>query len=456
MRGAWSVVLALVAALAWADIDNLQFLGHNDVNRNHEMDAEFVGDRVFIACGAGQGVECYDVSDPTNPARTWLSNGPACWRTQSFGDTMLFAFCRRDGVVLFDISSTGDPVRLGQYNPPGNREALEGGVLLANKLYCAAHQNGVYEIDVTNPTQPAKTGALSLAPSAAAWNVVARDSFLLVANGRFGLAVVGLEGGLHLAGVLELPGLANDIVLDGEVAAVALGADGLATVDVSDPRAPRLLDIEPTRGSAWGTGISGHVVAVGSWRVLEVFDISDPDSVVRVAWDNSSVWAHGADIRDDSLVAIADWRGMSVYRLGPDPGPDIDVEPELVDFGPVATSLETTVVVRNTGQAALTVTSTNRPSGISTEPASFSVLPGDSQLVRATASGSNQVSGNVVFNCNDPDESSRSLEVYKNNADFPQHGSIAPDFYLRGTDTRWHRLSEYRGKVVYLDFGASW
>ncbi|MBM3315060.1 hypothetical protein FJY71_04360, partial [candidate division WOR-3 bacterium] len=316
-------VLLLVLTLALADVDNLRFLGHNGVNRNHLMDAEIVGNRAFVAVGAAQGVECYDVSNPVNPQRTWLSNGPDCWRLRAYGDTWLFAFCRREGVVLFDISGIGDPVRLGQYDPLGNREALEGGALVGSMLYVAAHQNGIYAIDFSNPASPQKVGALSLNPSQA-WNVEALDSFLLVANGRHGLAVVGLEGGMHVTRRLELAGCASDIVLDGEIAVLSLGAAGLATVRVWNPFNPILFDTIATDGCAWGIGNSGSLVICGSWRVLEAFDVSDPLYIRRVGWDNTYTWAHGADVRDDSLVAVADWRGMSCYRLGPDSGPDID------------------------------------------------------------------------------------------------------------------------------------
>jgi hypothetical protein len=288
--------LLLVLGLARADVDNLRFLGHNEVNRNHEMDAEIVGNRAFIACGFNQGVECYDISDPASPQRTWLSNGPNCWRLRAYGDTWLFAFCRREGVVLYDISDPDTAVMLGQYDPPGNREALEGGALVGSMLYAAAHQNGIYAIDFSNPASPQKVGALSLEPSQA-WNVEARDSFLLIANGRHGLAAVGLEGGMHVTSRLELPGCANDIVLDGEIAVMSLGADGLATVRVMNPYNPILYDTIATGGCAWGIGSTGHLVMCGSWRVMEAFDVSDPLSIQRVGWDNTYTWAHGVDIR---------------------------------------------------------------------------------------------------------------------------------------------------------------
>jgi hypothetical protein len=449
------VVLALVlpAAPARADVDNLRLVGHNEVNRNHLMDVEIVGDRAFVCCGLGAGLEQYDISDPANPQRTW-TGGPDCWRARAYGDTVLFMFCRLDGAVRVGI--TGTPANRGQYNPPGNREALEGGALVGDTLYAAAHQNGIYLLDCSAPNALAKVGSISLAPTAAAWNVEARDSFLFVANGRHGLAVIGLAGTPRRIADLELPGLANDIVLDGDVAVFSLGASGLATVDVSDPHAPVLLDTIGTDGCCWGLGIEGSLVACGSWRVLELFDVSDPGHILRAGWDNSRTWAHGADIRGDSLVVIADWRGMSCYRVGADPGADIDVEPEGLDFGAVASAVETTVVVRNTGAATLSVTSVGVPAGITVNPASFSVPAGESLEIFVTASGPGQVNSQLTFNCNDPFYPQYQVEVQKNNTAFPQYGSTAPGFTLTGSDGLTHSLSDELGKVVYIQFGASW
>jgi hypothetical protein len=261
---------------------------------------------------------------------------------------------------------------------------------------------------------------------------------------------------MHVTARLELPGTANDVVLDDDVAVLALGVAGLATIDISDPHNPAVLDTIGTDGCVWGIGNTGHLVVSGSWRVMELFDVSNPSSITRVGWDNTSVWAHGADIRDDSLIAVADWQGMSCYRVGSDPGADIDVMPEILDFGDVSGQRDTSIVVRNTGAGVLSVTSVSVPPGITVDPNVFSVPAGDSQLVTVTATGSGTVRALMTLNCNDPDESARTVEVYKSNTDFPQYGSVAPDFNMFGTDEQWHVLSAERGKVVYLDFGASW
>jgi hypothetical protein len=448
------LVLFCIHSISFADIDNLTFLGHNEQNPYHVMDVEVVGNRAYIANGLGSGLEVYDISNPTNPQRVYTS-GPPAWRCWAAGDSLLFVFCRRSGVTVWDIGAPGNPLPLGQYDPPGNLEALEGGILVNDTLYCAAHQNGIYAIDVSDPAVPNKVDDFLL-DSNATWNVAVKDSFLIVANGRFGLSVIGLQGGMHDVATLSLPGLANDINITGSVAAVSLGDNGLATVDISDPSSPVLLDTIITEGCVWGAGITDVILISGSWRVMELFDLSNPFDISRIGWDNTKTWAHGADIRDDSLIVVADWRGMSCYQIGADLDSDIDVYPQVIDFGPLTSTRDTAVIVRNTGALTLSVSSINAPSGITTNPNSFSVPPGDSVHVTVTANGPGNVYGYITYYTNDPDESNKKQEVYMNNNGFPQVGSAAPDFTLFGSDNNYHTLSSYHGKVVFLEFGGAW
>jgi hypothetical protein len=233
----------------------------------------------------------------------------------------------------------------------------------------------------------------------------------------------------------------------------------MATVDLSTPSAPDLLDMAPTLGNAFGLGILNHRVAVGSWSALELYDVSDPSHIERCGWDNTQTWAMGADIKsygNEVLVVVADWRGMSTYLASPDSGPDINVYPQYLDFGEVTTSKEVTLVVKNTGTSRLDVNIGNIPAGIEVTPSSFSVGAAGSKWINVKATGPYNVFDFMLYNSNDPDEPSVRQYVYKNNASFPQVGSEAPDFTLQDVDGFWHTLSDYLGKVVYLEFGALW
>jgi hypothetical protein len=443
-------------ARAQDGIDGMRLLGRNEDEFAHMMDFHIVGDYAYASVGLGQGLQTYDISDPTNPVRTSAGGFPG-WRAWAQGDT-LFNFCHENGVQLFDISG-GAAVLLDTYNPSDPLIYYEGGVRVGNFLFVAAHQEGIQILNV-GPGGPSLISSISLADNAC-WNVTVSGGYLYVANGRFGLSVVDLSGPSEIA-TLQLPGLANDIELSGQTAFLSLAAEGVASVDISDPSNPIFLDRVETFGNAFSMGRVGDILAVGSYPYVERFDVSDPHSLTRAGWDATKVYAMGADAgalsSGDTVIVVADWRGMGVYGPEPDPNGDIEVYPLRLDFGEVTAvaSRDTTVRVRNNGAGTLQVASIVTPSGISVNPTAFTVDPGGFQLVTVTASGLIPLRDEIRYVSNDPDESAFVQYVYKNNASFPQAGSLAPDFTLLGTDGNWHTLSDYRGRVIYLEFGATW
>jgi len=465
MAGAVACLFALYAALllptdalAFEGVDGMRLLGRNDDEFAHMMDFQVVGDKAYASVGLGLGFHVYDISDPTDVTRVTRVGLPA-WRSW-IGGTEAYSFAHDRGVQILDISGGGSAVLLKAYDPPGTNISYEGGVLVGDLLYVAAHQRGIYVLDLDPESDFAPIDQIVLTDNAS-WNVVESGGYIFVANGRFGLSIVDLSGAEPVeVGILPLPGLANDVEVAGDVAFLSLAADGVASVDVSDPANPILLDRAATLGNAFTMGLEGNVLGVGSYGYLEWFDVSDPSAIERAGWDATLVYAMGADVgvvSGDTVVVVADWRGMGVYAPGNDPTGDIEVYPTRLDFGPVsAAGRDTIIEVRNSGAGALVVTSIDPPAEITVDPASFTLGPGETQPVTVTAAGTGSVRSTIRYHSDDPDEPESVQYVYKNNHTFPQVGSLAPDFSLFGTDGEVHTLSDYRGKVVYLEFGASW
>ncbi len=515
-----TVFAASGPTLAQVGVDGLRLVGRNLDQYAHVMSFQVVGDYAYASVGFGRpGLETYDISDPADPVRV-STQGGASWRA-SVSEHALFSYRHLDGVEAYDISS-GIPVLLDAYDPLQARTSYEGGVRVGDSLYVASHQIGIEILHIREggfpdssvsagrpwgvdsrtgdaragngrvndgrvdgaPADGARAGEAQVAgrtrvgprmslsyggriglTSNAAWDIEASGGYLFVANGRFGLEVVRLSGTPAPVATLPLPGLANDIVISGATAILALGPDGVATVDIADPNHPLLLDIHSTLGNAFSMGLVGDRLAVGAYPYLEEYDVSDPRSILRTGWDQARVYAMGAgagvNSAGDTVYVVADWEGMAVYLPEDDPGSDIEIVPTHLDFGAVTTPRDTTVEVRNTGSGTLHVDFITTPIGFSASPTDFMVPPGGVQHVTVTATGAPSVQGKIHYFSNDPDEFARdqifsTQFVYQNNTTFPQAGSPAPFFQLRGTDGNFHWLTRYLGKVVYLEFGANW
>jgi hypothetical protein len=453
--GAFAIALVATGARAQTGIDGITRLGTNTDEFAHVMSFEMRGDRGYCAVAGVPGTQTYDVSTPANPTRV-SSVGAACWRVKVEGDS-LFSFCHFNGVQLFDITA-GLPVLESSYNPANLDVAYAGGVRAGSRLYVAALQTGVVVLQIGGGGLTFDT-SFGLADNDC-WDVETSGSSLFVANGEHGLSVVDVSGVPTEVATLALGGLANDIVLAGTTAFLSLAAGGVAAVDVSTPTNPVLLDTATTLGNAFSMGVEGDRLAVGSYTYLELFDVSDPSNLVRSGWEQTPLWAMGADIgvnaSGDTLIVVADWTGMHVYAPEPDAAPDIALHPDRVDFGAVSGSSDRDVEVRNNGSAGLDVSSVLTPAGFSVSPGAFNVPPGGTQIVTVSASGVHPVQDAISFLSNDPDEGALDLRVYQNNTSFPQVGSVAPDFTLPGTDALTHQLADYRGRVVFLEFGANW
>ena len=105
---------------------------------------------------------------------------------------------------------------LREYDPPAGI-SYEGGALLDDLLFVAAHQRGVDLLDVAEPGPITLVTTIDLGQNAA-WDVEVIGDYLLVANGRYGLSVVDLTMiPPEVVATVPMPGLANDLIVSGSI-----------------------------------------------------------------------------------------------------------------------------------------------------------------------------------------------------------------------------------------------
>ena len=324
----------LLAHSATAQLDNLEFVGHEESNPFHLMHAEIVGNRVYVSEGLGTlGMETYDVSDPAAIVRI-DQDGPTTWRTRAYPEWgRLVGFAHGSGVQIYDISGPATDL-LMEYLPEAGT-SYEGGAWDGEILTVAAHQRGIDRLSAVEPGPIVFLDRIDLGDNAA-WDCEQVGEVLLVANGRFGLTVVDLAAQPPaVIRTISLPGLANDVLVVGSLGVLSLGPGGLATFDLSDPADPVLLDHNTeTHGNVTQIDVAGSRLVAGAWTRLELYDLTDPSNVALLGAEDTKTWAMGASIDDDPedpIIAVADWRGVSTYRPNPDAGPDIEISTPRID-----------------------------------------------------------------------------------------------------------------------------
>jgi hypothetical protein len=181
-----------------------------------------------------------------------------------------------------------DPQAVGRW-PGFNRDAVLDICLSGNRAYLAAEQAGLIIMDVTDPSHRVRLGSIDTGGSTA--RVLLRETTAFVTDGNEGLQMFDVgdaQNGRRL-GALRMAH-ASALALAGEMAAVTTGTNGLALIDISNVREPKLLgSIGLTNSTgdvvgAYDVSLSGDYALVAcDFFGLRIVDIRNPAEPVLVA-----------------------------------------------------------------------------------------------------------------------------------------------------------------------------
>lgn len=174
----------------------------------------------------------------------------------------------------WDLTDPDAPVQLPALQEPGVRY---GGLDVENGLIYVALQEGglgIYDYDPVDGFTHIST-ATGLEN---AWGVQVIGDIAYVADGTGGLATVDVADPMAPAFIGRVPfgGVAEDLVVADNTAYVAASSAGMVIVDVADPAAPAVLSEVPTDGSAVGIAYADGRAYVAAWNDTRVYDVSDP------------------------------------------------------------------------------------------------------------------------------------------------------------------------------------
>jgi hypothetical protein len=207
------------------------------------------------------------------------------------------------GVRIVNVRDPTNPTFVGTYDTAGfaYRLALQG-----DTLYVADGTNGLVVLDVSHPQHPLYVDSYALSD--------ARDVALYG-----GVVVVGSGNGVYTFQIGSMDSLSYvgaysggnefwDVKVRGNIAYVAAGADGILTVDVSNPSSPVLRDQLVYGGSVFyrKIDVQGHLAFVADYGGggLRIFDVSNPNNIVYIGTEGLSyatdvaAWGHIVFVAD--------------------------------------------------------------------------------------------------------------------------------------------------------------
>lgn len=461
--------LILSGQLSWAtglpldQDDQLEDLGQYSPPWFAELqDVELDGDRAYVF-GVG-GMAIFDLADPTNPielGRFEPSGHPynRFYRGAVVG-ALACAGAREDLLTILNISDPAFPLPLSIYGTSG--ESYEGVAMQGSYIYACRHRYGLEIIDITNPRLPVTAAQVTGLENA--WDVALAGTTAYVADGLGGLAVIDVTDPLAPVHVTSLPasGAAVDVAVRGSIAAVSVGSAGVDIYNLATPLAPVLISTINTSGLAITAAIAGDMLYVADWDDIEAFDLSDPAQPLAAGGEDTPVRAMGLDARED-LVVVADWSRLRTYRPGPSQRGDIQVSVNAINFGfvPVGTMVDTTIILGNTGNAPVNVSSVavfNEDFEVLT-PGPFAIPAGGTAelTIRFNNPAPGYKATIVRILSDDSDENQITFPVAADdNPSSLDVGNPAPDWTLVDTGLTTHQLSDHRGQVVVMAFFANW
>ena len=308
-----------------ADGDGLSDLGELVMGTNANQ-ADTDGD------GVGDGAEVQSGGDPLSgiAVRTGViaaaaTPGPAV--DVSAANDLAAVACKDYGLVLFNVFSGLDPVRIGQVETPG--EALR--VATAGTVAAVADgAKGLAIIDLSDP--PAARIRHQVNLGAPVVSVALGAGVTFAGSGQGGLSLVDLATGSRLAGTTLEGGIIDLIPLGDFVCAVTPGklhvlaaAQGtlapVGAVDLANTERPlRLFAADGSVFVVHRNGVGAYAVTGGVPTFLQTL-LTEPMPIPDIGWEHLVLNGSGVSLAAISQPSAPPPPGLRIYDLPAPAGP---------------------------------------------------------------------------------------------------------------------------------------
>jgi hypothetical protein len=272
------------------------------------------GDYLYVAGGAN-GLYVMNIADKSQPiivSSTDPGSGGPVNDVFVSGD---YAYTARgtDGIVIFNVADPNEPIMIGSnlIGASSQNVKVHGGY-----AYVGDDGSGLTIVDVHDPFNPVQVSALDLAGA---------EDDVFVAGGYAYVGTLGGVNDFHIVDVRDPTdpramsgmniGNIFGLSISGSIAYAAMGTDGIAIIDISDPENPHLLRTVDPGGTLNDVYASGpFLYASNASPAMHVYDVTSSTNPTLVSTHNFSTSNNGLDIME---------KGGYVYMAGESGGIEI-------------------------------------------------------------------------------------------------------------------------------------
>jgi hypothetical protein len=418
-----------------------------------------VDEELELAYASGQaGVFTLDISDPAAP---WVRADHAANRMggrvhqlELAPNGRLYGTHREKGLIILDRS---EPDALTEVSVL-ERLDLSGMALIDDGLLVATHLGEllVFDRDLS--------GLLSeramVSGVGQAWEVVRHGTDAWVGSTDLGVVHVDLTE--RDAPIVSPPvaaaGGIQDLTLsaDGTVLYAAAGGSGVEVFSLDTPSQPESLGTLDLRHSVISVALGGDTLWASSYEDVAALDLTDPRAPRLINTEQTEQWAMAVAATETHAV-VADWAWVHILEVDASiTAPDLDESTDALFIDQEGG--QAVVELHNLGSETLQLTGLEiSETRLDVSPSSTRAEPGEAITLTIDYTGGGDLDADICLASTDPDEPLRSIRVVDGaTGSSVALGSEAPDFALEGLDGQTYRLSDHRGVPVVLVYFATW
>jgi hypothetical protein len=228
-----------------------------------------------------------------------------------------------DGRIhVLDVSDPAMPVETAVFTLGDGPTQPRGMVVLGDRLFVADFEQGVAEVDVSDPDAP-EVGRIVPLGGVADLEVVGARLYYFTESffGGRDVGALDLGGDLVDLGFVSLPG-AKGAAVTSEHLVVSAGTDGIHVHDLTDPAQPveRFAHVLPEGGPfSRAVATTGATAWIPAEDGLYVLDLEAPDAITRTGPLALATQGANAASAGDALAVVSDRGQLLTFDVAGEP-----------------------------------------------------------------------------------------------------------------------------------------